>query len=298
MKDLFSFTKKELNGLFIFCLILLIIIFYPAVHSFFFSPEVYDHTRFKEEIARIYFYREKKEHRISYGRFKGIRGDKKISYFLFDPNALSEAAWMNLGLSEKKVRVIKNYLSRGGRFYRKEDLRKIYSISETDYARLEPYIRIPEVVRGHAVRYTPGKSRESRVFEKLPAVELNAADSAGLERLRGIGPAFALRILKYRDRLGGFYKKEQLLEVYGLDSARFAGFEQQLMLDKGLIKKININTAAFEELKRHPYLSYKQINAILQYRKQHGKYNSQDDLTRIAILNDEILRKIGPYLDY
>jgi competence protein ComEA len=126
----------------------------------------------------------------------------------------------------------------------------------------------------------------------------NVADSAALESIRGIGPAFASRILKYRNRLGGFYKKEQLMEVYGLDSAMFGLLEGQILVDPSSIRTININTATFEEMKKHPYLTYKQMNAIIQYRKQHGSYHSIVDLTKIAILNDEILRKIEPYLTY
>lgn len=40
------------------------------------------------------------------------------------------------------------------------------------------------------------------------------------------------------------------------------------------------------------------MNAIVQFRDQHGDYVSLNDLRNIAILNDEILRKIGPYIDF
>jgi competence protein ComEA len=45
-----------------------------------------------------------------------------------------------------------------------------------------------------------------------------------------------------------------------------------------------------------PYLNYKQVNAIVEYRKQHGEYASIGDLKNIAIIDADILRKIGPYL--
>src|SRR5437660_80245 len=39
-------------------------------------------------------------------------------------------------------------------------------------------------------------------------IELNTADSAKLTELKGIGPSFARRIVNYRNRLGGFIRKE------------------------------------------------------------------------------------------
>ena len=129
-------------------------------------------------------------------------------------------------------------------------------------------------------------------------IELNTADSATLTTLHGIGPSFARRIISYRNRLGGFYKKEQLKEVFGLDSLTYSGLQPQVRVDAGHIKKIPVNKVTFDELSHFPYLSYKQMNAIIQFREQHGDYESINDLKNIAIMNDEILRKIEPYLAF
>lgn len=127
-------------------------------------------------------------------------------------------------------------------------------------------------------------------------IELNTADSAKLTGLHGIGPSFAMRIIRYRDRLGGFYSKEQLKEVFGLDSVTYAGLQAQVKVDPSHIKKIPVNEVSFEGLSRFPYLSYKQMNAIINFRDQHGDYASLDDMKNIAILNEGILRKIEPYI--
>jgi DNA uptake protein ComE-like DNA-binding protein len=127
-------------------------------------------------------------------------------------------------------------------------------------------------------------------------IELNTADSAKLTGLRGIGPSFAMRIIRYRDRLGGFYRKEQVKEVFGLDSSTYAGMQAQVRVDASHVKRIPINSVAFEDLSRFPYLTYKQMNAIIRFREQHGDYASLDDMRNIAILDDGILRKIEPYL--
>jgi DNA uptake protein ComE-like DNA-binding protein len=129
-------------------------------------------------------------------------------------------------------------------------------------------------------------------------VELNTADSAALTRVHGIGPSFARRIVLYRKKLGGFISKEQLKEVYGLDVEKYAGLSDEVKVDASRVSKISINTIDFEQLRHFPYLSYKQANAIIQYRAQHGNYNSSNDMRAIAILNDEILLKIAPYITF
>lgn len=146
-----------------------------------------------------------------------------------------------------------------------------------------------------------GQSKKTFTINKLKpgaTVELNNADSAQLTRVYGIGGSFAIRIIRYRNRLGGFYNKEQLLEVYGIDSEKYKEIKEQLTIDKNKVVKININNISFPSLRQFPYLSYKQASAIIQYRNEHGKYTSIDDIRNIAIITPEILTKIAPYLSY
>ena len=202
--------------------------------------------------------------------------------FKFDPNNLPAEKWQQLGLSERQINTIKNYEAKGGRFYKKEDVAKIYAITADDYKLLAPYIDIPD-----------GYTTKPNI-----KVELNSADSAKLTRINGIGPAFAQRIREYRKRLGGFLSKEQLKEVYGLDEEKFSQIKNQIDINPARITKIKINQVDFEGLRRFPYLSNKQTNAIIQYRNQHGNYNTIADMRNIVILNDDILRKIEPYIDF
>ena len=224
----------------------------------------------------------------------------KPEYFAFDPNTASSSNWQKLGLSPKQIKVLRNYTSKGGKFYKRDDLRKIYSIGERQYRELEPYIQIKESKRpSFRARKLPVTAGNTRKAEKNNiVVELNKADSLMLDQLRGIGPAFASRIIRFRNRLGGFYRKEQLKEVYGIDSLKYSQLESQVMVDPASVKRIKINVASFEELRTHPYLSYKQMNAIIQYRKQHGNFSSPDDLRKVLLLDEEIIRKIEPYLAF
>ncbi len=291
-QDYFSFTKKELNGLMVLLVLMLIAIIFPMIYQpSILSPKI-DIAAFQREVAA--FERSAQQDRAySYRDSYPVKTKQKvISYFKFDPNGLPASDWMKLGLSEKQIKVIKNYEAKGGKFYSKADVQKMYVISQEQYNALEPYIQIANR------RFAKERVSEETTQKPLVKLDVNLADSSDLEQVRGIGPAFAARIVKYRDRLGGFYSLTQLKEVYGVDSAKFASWSAQLSLENPRLQKININEAAFEDLKKHPYLSFKQINAILQYRKQHGAYADMQDLKKVGILSDEILRKIAPYLSF
>jgi competence ComEA-like helix-hairpin-helix protein len=281
LRQYFNFSQKELNGVLVLLFLLILVWLIPIFINQ--SPDSFDVEKAKKEIAefernlapdKVYSYREVE---LKPGH---------ATYTDFDPNGLPAERWKQLGLSEKQIAVIKRFEAKGGHFYKKEDVKKMYVISPETYAKLEPYIQIPP---------TQFEQKSPATTASKVRIELNTADSLALDQVNGIGPAFASRILKYRERLGGFYSLEQLKEVYGVDSAHFAQWLPQLYLNSAAIRKIDINTATFEELKRHPYLSYKQINALIQYRKQHGAYASLSDLKNIPLFTDEILRKLAPY---
>lgn len=274
--------------------LILLILLFPVIYRSYKTKPAHEMEVFQTEI------REYEEQIKLSGRAKAGKRSVKAEYFVFDPNGLDEKSWRKLGLSDKQIKVIYNYEAKGGKFYNKEDLKKMYSIGVEQYLRLEPYIRIVNKLSPEKQNFrssTP-QSDPARENAKKVMVEINSADSAMLTEIRGIGPAFASRIIKYRNRLGGFYKIEQLREVYGIDSVKYQQIKDQISLNSEKIIQININSATFEILRKHPYLSYKQMNAILQYRRQHGNFKTAEELKKVAILNEEIIRKIEPYISF
>ena len=297
LRSYLSFSRKELNGIFVLFVLILLVILSPRLYPLFLKDQKFDFDRFKMEAEDFRAAAAKIE--IPQGKInkKADKSSARPVYFNFDPNGLSESNWLKLGLSHKQIQVIRNYELKGGKFFIKEDLKKIYSISEKQYSMLEPFIKIgnTDVLSGKKTVKANYKSAGIAENTLRPIIEINAADSLELERIRGIGPAFASRIIRFRKRIGGFYRKEQLLEIYGMDSLKYDQLKDQIQVNSGLITKLNINTFTFDEIRHHPYLTYKQMNAIIQYRTQHGSYKSIDDLRKIAILNEEIIRKIEPY---
>lgn len=267
LKNYLSITKKEWNGLVVLVMLILLVLLTPYAYRLFHKDKIINFSKFNADAAQL-----PAEDAANAGEAKTLHP----TLFAFNPNHLPAEQWLKLGLSQKQVDVLKHYEDKGGRFYKKSDIQKIYSITPDDYKRLEPYIQLP-------------------ADGPLNIIDINRADSASLVRLKGIGPAYAMRIIRYRDKLGGFYSKEQLKEVFGIDEEHFLLIKDAIKLNPNAIHKININKATFDDLRRYPYLSYKQINAIIQYRSEHGDYDNLDDMRDVAILDEATLNKVKPY---
>ncbi len=216
--------------------------------------------------------------------------------FYFDPNTLSAEGWQRLGLSARASKTIMNYRSKGGRFYKPEDLKKIWGLPPGFYERVAGYIRVPQQGQKKSpltYKPEPGARQEKR---NMSIADVNAADTSALIALPGIGSKLASRIIAFRDRLGGFYTVSQVAETYGLADSVFQKIEPFLQVDAAGIRKLNINTATNEELKLHPYIRWNLANAIVAYRAHHGDFKDLNDLKKIMLVDEQTFEKIRHYL--
>lgn len=143
--------------------------------------------------------------------------------------------------------------------------------------------------------YTDEAPKEHQPKKQHAVIELNTADSLALLTLDGIGPSFAGRIIKYRKLLGGFVKKEQLLEVYGFNQEKYDLIKAYVTVN-GNVTKINLNTCTFKELNKHPYVEYDLTKAIFNLKKKLGKFTGVDEIKQIDLVNAELYNKLAPYL--
>ena len=137
---------------------------------------------------------------------------------------------------------------------------------------------------------------KNRTEVKIIYINMNTADTNQWKSFNGIGSKRANRIVKYRRLLGGFVSKNQLSEIYGLSDSLIEEIKPKLMLDSLKLNKININDASKKELATHPYISWNLANAILNYKVQHGDYDSLSKIKQIHLVNDDLYRKIVPYI--
>lgn len=295
LKNYLEVSPREFRGMVIFIIIMLMIFVSPYIYErIMFQPLKISIETLNPKIDSVEAFNEKTDH------FYPKESSKKplAKLFDFNPNHLPTSEWIKLGLSEKQALMIKKYEDKGGQFRSVNDVKKMWAIKPELFEQLLPHIKIPEKAGSNNFNDTKTISKTNSTAKTIASVEINSADSASLLAIKGIGPAFASRIIKYRNRLGGFLSINQLREVWGIDSLKFEQIKPQLLINTNAIQKIDLNKCSFEDLKTFPYLSYKQSNTIIAYRKQHGDFKNAADLNKIAILSPEIVQKITPYFKF
>lgn len=305
-----SFTRKERRGIITIAILIGLFIILPFLFPFFIASKQVDHSAFEKEISGLRI----KQSDSSRGYAKRSY-DNDIPYyqppeknyyskqptgelFNFDPNTLTVPGWVKLGVREKTANTIKHFISKGGRFNKPEDIAKVWGLHEDEVKRLLPYVRIEARPTAGFTTYKnpdPYKAYEKPKYT-ITSVDINAADTSAFIALPGIGSKLANRIIAFRDKLGGFYKVEQVAETFALPDSTFQKIRSRLVISPNEVKKLNINTATVDELKIHPYLRYNIANAIVQYRAAHGIFLMLNDLKKIMIITDDIYNKVSPYL--
>ncbi|MFM6926358.1 MAG: ComEA family DNA-binding protein [Ferruginibacter sp.] len=306
----FFFTRKERVAIVSVIILMILYSCMPFIIALFSKPVSVDHQAFEKEIAKLL-----NKEQDSSGEFASRKYpndphlyqfpeknyysyESKGRLFYFDPNSISVDDWKRLGVRERTANTIQNYISKGGRFYKPEDLGKIWGLHEDEVKRLQPYVRIAAKPAQETNKYPDqGKSENYRKsYYIITPCDVNYSDTAAFIALPGIGSKLAARIVAFRDKLGGFYKIDQLSETYGLPDSTFQKIKSRLVLGNNNVKKLNVNTATVDELKAHPYLRYNIANAIVQYRTQHGSFSSVVEIKKIMLITDEIYDKAAPYL--
>ncbi len=210
--------------------------------------------------------------------------------FVFDPNTASFDTLVSLGISSREAGTLIRYRNKGGRFRKSEDIRKVYGVDSIMAERLIPFIRVAKPGEGRAVN-------TSRQNKWIP-IDLNKCDSLSLVRLPGIGPVLSVRIIRYRHLLGGFARKEQLKEVYGLPAETYDLISDRVFADSSAIIRIKINSASAKELGRLPYIEKYELAAILKYRELSGRISRIGELVENKLLTAEKAWKVSPYIDF
>jgi len=274
-KNYFTYNKKERNGILLLSFVLMFLIVFYQFSHFFIKETKTDFSSFEKAISKLNF-----DEKVI----------KKDSLFMFNPNTLSDDGWNSLGLSYGKIKVLRNYQKSGGYFKQKEDLKRCFAIGDNFFLKIASFIKLPQM---ELVK--PLVEQEINQIRKQ-LIELNQADSLELIEIKGIGPFYAKQILKYRNELGGFLNYNQFSEIWGIDKLDLQNFKNQTQIDTLYIGKKNINTITIDELKKHPYLNYKEAKMIVNFRKQHGDFKSVNDIQKIKPISPEKFRKIAPYL--
>jgi competence ComEA-like helix-hairpin-helix protein len=321
IQEYFYYTRLERNAGIMLCLLCALAYSFPLCYSWLSpSSKKMDFSATRQVATAIVPAETTEKRQNNYVAFRGNENTgphHAIETFPFDPNTASKDELMRLGLSSRTAQTILNYREKGGHFYKKEDLQRMYTIRPEDYERLEAYVRIPPRAGGDkygdfskkadnqgfaTTNSYEEKSFAPQDFTKKTAnvvVDINAATAEDWQQIRGIGPGWAKRIVNYREKLGGFTSAAQVGETFGLPDSVFQKIVPHVQVNAPVFRKLNINAATLDELKKHPYLSSFQATILFNYRLQHGRYADFASVKKVKTgFTEEDWRRLEPYFSF
>lgn len=347
LRELFIFTAKERNGLLILVFILFLVICGNYFLPYLVSEKEYDTGNWRKEVEKQYQNKiVSQEHNGGSSDLvsgflaepqpglptKGSSGSSSDFTTMsnsnssqvtsnspkvkgtfsgsFNPNNAELNVLLRIGISAKVAANWLKYLEKGGKFYKKEDVMKLYGMNEEMYDKIKEHLFVPEKIlsgrdygrlekfpkKSFAGSLAKDSARSNVVKEKgeLLLVDINLADSVQLDALPGIGPTLASRIIKYRKLLGGFYQVNQLKDVYGMNEEWWSRISPYFIIGNIKLNKLEINYLSLVEMGRHPYIGFRTAKKIIKVRDTVGKFRTSDELA--PIFSSDSLQRILPYL--
>jgi competence protein ComEA len=222
----------------------------------------------------------------------------QVEWEYFDPNTASVNELKALGLRADIAERIGRYREKGGSFQHPESLRKIYGIDSAWLAEAAPYMTFPQIEFQKEQNSLPVVQAVKPQKERLGlhSIDLNKADTSDLMRIPGIGSYYASQVIDLRLKLGGYYRFDQLLQIYKIRDETINALASYCFIDTLSVHKIPINSCEVKDLGMHPYVGWKLAKVIIAYRQQHGPYRRKKEIMQTKVISDSIYRNIAPYL--
>lgn len=300
MDNFFYFSPRERNGTIIMSIISIILLLLPEVIPLFMEPRWND--REAESILRA----------VQNISFNSAHKKEPIAMqlFPFDPNKADSADLLKLGLPENTVRTIVNYRNKGGRFFNPADMKKIFTLSDSDFLRIKPYIHISASEKPTYAKDIEKIQPEKEIPVRLDYFDPNVADQATLRSL-GLSEKVVKTLLNYRENGGKFFQKSDLLKIYGLQQEEFNQLEPYISIatsgptfaqNNVAVKKtklsitIDVNSANEEMWQQLHGIGPSYARRIIEYRNKLGGFVELKQLLEVYRLPDSTFQSILPHL--
>lgn len=288
LKDYFTFSKKERIAV----LILLVLMSGFIAAPYLYEPEN-EMPVMSNELADFLAGADSIERKAAaYPVTDAAAGSEKktAELFPFDPNTIDAETWVRLGISERTARTILNYRNKGGKFRSPADIRKIWGLPKEDAQRLMPYVTISG--SKPLIPISPEIPVRQQPAQKVIPIDVNTAGVEEWRSLPGIGEVLAARVVKFRDKIGGFLSVEQVKKTYGISDSLFSVIVPYLVLEPSSIPRLNLNTASLYEIRNRTGISYNLAKNIIEIRSREGAYTDINTVKQKVQIPDSVWQKL------
>lgn len=296
-----AFSKGERRGVLVLGALLLLLLLVPPIYRRFVRPKPTDSDlallrRHAEQLSTT---AQPQFEQLAESAVERHPAPKGAQAFRFDPNTIPVDSLELLGFSPRQAAAIARYRERGGQFRSAADFLKLGVITDRQRERLASYIDVAPPPpkdfpkRDSAQRFRPAAATAA---EMPQPVELNAADTALLNTLPGIGKYFAQKIVEYREQLGGYTSAEQLLEVKNFGHERMQRLAGRVSVDTLAVRRFTLSEENLELMRRHPYIGAYAARGIAQLAKRKGSAVTLDEALKNNLITSLQAEKLKAYV--
>lgn len=225
-----------------------------------------------------------------------------VKSYPFNPNFITDYKGYTLGMSLDEIDRLHTFRAQNKFVNTAKEFQGITQVSDSLLQIISPNFKFPEWTQRENRPIAKGSDIKEGWANQVARVksgikDLNLATAEELKTVSGIGEILSTRIIKFRNRLGGFLVDEQLNDVYGLEPEVVQrALEKFKVQKKPNIKKININKALAQEIAQLIYIPYNVADEIVKYRRINGRIVSFDELTKIEDFPVDKINRIKLYL--
>lgn len=318
IRNYLYFSKTQKNGFVIVVCLILLTFFLSNILSDYLSSPGTDFSKFKEEVMAF----EAETKRLAKNNFESnlsVEEPKEIKPFFFDPNKVTKEGLIKLGIKPTVANTFIKYRNTGAKFYKKEDIKKVYGITDKDFVRLAPFIQYNQK------KYKLPTVKQPKVFEQPLAKSITPfafnPNNASKETLLNLGLSekVAQTVINFRTKGGQFWKKQDFKKIYGLTAKDYLALAPYIEItptntkiventntnipnailksfSKPATIKVDINNSSVEEWKQLSGIGAVTAKRIVNFRDKLGGFISVEQIKTTYNVADSVIDKVSTQL--
>lgn len=230
----------------------------------------------------------------------GKNDEKANVMYPFNPNFITDYKGYTLGMSVEEIDRLHKFRKENKYVNSASEFQKVTGVSDSLLAVISPYFKFPGWVNNQKSNFAkPYSEKQSGKASAKVMLDINEASQDDLTKVYGIGQTLSGRIIKEREKLGGFVSIEQLNFIWGLSPEVVENLKKSFEIQKlPDVEKININNSTTKQLADFPYFNYSLAKEIVTFRTMNNGIQNIDDLTKIKGFPVEKKDFIALYLEF